>query len=82
MVGEVPTPRWLASDALLGQFGKRRSEARRRYRQFVLEGTGGTTLWAELRQQIYLGDERFVERMQRKAEIQGDELSKIGRAHV
>ena len=31
--------------------------------------------WAELRQQIYLGDERFVERMQRKAEIQGDELS-------
>ena len=75
MVGEVATPRWLASDVLLGQFGKRRSEARRRYRQFVLEGMGGATLWAELRQQIYLGDERFVERMQRKAEIQGDELS-------
>ena len=38
---------------------------------------GGTTLWAELRQQIYLGDERFVERMQRKAEIQGDELQQV-----
>ena len=49
--------------------------ARRRYRQFVLEGMGGTALWAELRQQIYLGDERFVERMPRKTEIQGDELS-------
>ena len=36
---------------------------------------GGTTLWAELRQQVYLGDEGFVERMQRKTEIQGDELS-------
>ena len=69
------TPRWPASDVLLGQFGKRRSEAQRRYRQFVLEGIGGTTPWAALRQQIYLGDERFVERTQRKAEIQGDALS-------
>ena len=75
MAGEVPTPRWLASDVLLGQFGKRRSEAQRRYRQFVLEGIGGTTPWAALRQQIYLVDERFVERTQRKAEIQSDELS-------
>ena len=51
------------------------ASARRRYRQFVLEGMGGTTLWAALRQQICLDDERFVERMQREAEIQGDELS-------
>lgn len=75
MVGEAPPPRWLATDALLGQFGRRRAEARRRYREFVLQGIGQTTLWAALRQQIYLGDERFVERMQAKADLQGDELS-------
>ena len=51
------------------------ASARRRYGQFVLEGMGGTTLWAALRQQICLDDERFVERMQREAEIQGDEPS-------
>ena len=31
--------------------------------------------WGELQQQIYLGDEKFVKRVQRKVGIQGDELS-------
>jgi putative transposase len=35
----------------------------------------GQTIWQGLRQQIYLGDEAFVTRMQRKAEIGGDRLS-------
>jgi len=30
---------------------------------------------SRLRQQIYLGDDKFVQRMQRKAAHQGDELS-------
>ncbi|BAU48576.1 toxin RelE [Sulfurifustis variabilis] len=75
MVGEAPVPQWLATDGLLAQFGKRRAEARRRYGQFVLEGIDKGSIWTGLRQQIYLGDERFVERMQRKAELHGDELS-------
>lgn len=79
MVGEAPLPKWLATDALLAQFGKRRTDARRRYRKFVLDGIG-EDLWAGLRQQIYLGDEKFVERMQAKAETLGDELS-IPRIH-
>jgi DNA-directed RNA polymerase specialized sigma24 family protein len=36
-------------------------------------GTSG--LWDGLRQQIYLGDEKFVERMQKGAKVQGDELT-------
>jgi hypothetical protein len=56
---------------LLGQFGKRRSEARRRYSQFVREGVGKESIWAGLKQQIYLGDEQFVKRMQKKAKVQG-----------
>jgi len=75
MVGEAPTPDWLATDASLSQFGKRRSEARQRYNRFVAEGTSRGSIWESLRQQIYLGDEKFVARMQRKARVRGDELS-------
>ena len=49
-------------------------ETRRRYRSFVHEGVG-ETIWQGLRQQIYLGDEVFVTRMQSKARIAGDTLS-------
>lgn len=75
MVGEVSVPDWLATDGLLVQFGKRRAEARRRYTQFVAEGISKGSIWQDLRQQIYLGDDTFVERTQRKAKVQGDELS-------
>lgn len=75
MVGEAPIPGWLATDGLLAQFGKRRAEALRRYRRFVQEGIGAAGVWSNVSQQIYLGDERFVKRMQAKAERLGDELS-------
>ena len=75
MVGEAPAPAWLATDGLLAQFGEPREEAQRRYRRFVAEGIGRESLWAELRQQIYLGDEEFVARMQAQAPVQGDTLT-------
>ena len=75
MVGYVQTPSWLAADGVLALFGTRRAEARRRYAQFVAEGVGKEIVWSELRQQIYLGNEKFVQRMQRKAALQGDELT-------
>ena len=75
MVGYVQTPSWLAADGVLALFGTRRAEARRRYAQFVAEGVGKETVWSELRQQIYLGNEKFVQRMQRKTALQGDELT-------
>ena len=74
MIGEAPPPSWLAVDGLLSQFAPSREEARRRYRSFVHEGVG-ETIWQGLRQQIYLGDEAFVTRMQRNAQIAGDTLS-------
>lgn len=80
MIGTAPVPTWLATDGLLSQFGKRRAEARQRYRRFVQEGIGRPSVWSELRQQMYLGDEKFVERMQKQIKVQGDELS-IPRAH-
>jgi DNA-directed RNA polymerase specialized sigma24 family protein len=75
MVGEAPAPSWLATDGLLARFGKRRADARRKYARFVVEGIKAASIWAELRQQIYLGDEKFVKRMQRKAALLGDKLS-------
>ena len=74
MVGDAPPPTWLAVDGLPSQFGPSREEARRWYRSFVHEGVG-ESIWQGLRQQIYLGDEAFVTRMQSKAQIAGDTLS-------
>ncbi|MCI0653361.1 MAG: transposase [Methylococcaceae bacterium] len=66
MLGEVTAPPWLAVDGLLRLFGRRRGEARQRYRRFVAEGVGQASIWTALRQQIYLGDEEFVRNMQQK----------------
>lgn len=74
MMGTAPAPSWLAVDGLLSQFGSSREEARRRYQAFVYEGVG-QDIWQGLRQQIYLGDEAFLTRVQSQARIEGDRLT-------
>lgn len=73
MVGEAPTADWLATDDLLAQFSTQRDEARLRYRHFVAEGSAD--IWSGLRQQIYLGDEKFVSKMQERAPVQLDPVN-------
>ncbi len=68
MLGEQASPAWLATDALLAAFYSRRAEARRRYAKFVAEGVGAEPIWSNLRGQVYLGDDAFVERMQSLAD--------------
>lgn len=75
MLGDAPTPKWLATDGLLSQFSSRRAEARRRYAQFVTDGITGPSIWGKLQQQIYLGDEKFIQRMQKRASLPDDDLS-------
>ncbi len=75
MVGDAPVPAWLTTGSLLAQFSPQTAAARRRYRQFVAEGMDATPVWSGLRQQIYLGNADFVERMQKQLQVQGDELS-------
>jgi hypothetical protein len=65
MVGASPTPVWLSTE-LLRQFGSKHAEARRKYQRFVEEGMGAESIWRDLKGQIYLGDDEFVEEMQRK----------------
>jgi REP element-mobilizing transposase RayT len=71
MMGKVATPKWLAVDSLMSQFGKDRKEARHSYRKFVRDGIG-QYIWEGLRQQIFLGDDAFVEKMQSRAQLSGD----------
>ena len=75
MVGAQNPPKWLIVDALLVQFARSRAVARRRYERFVAEGIGAQSLWNDLRGQIYLGDERFVERMQAKLEKEAQDIN-------
>lgn len=67
--GLTPAPKWLDSGALHRRLAPRAAqrEGPDRYAQFVLAGRG-MRLWEEaLTGQIYLGDERFVRRMQARA---------------
>ncbi len=52
----------LTTGWILGRFGGKKAKAEREYRQFVFRGTG-RTVWADVRGQVVLGEEDFVERM-------------------
>jgi hypothetical protein len=55
---------FLAVDGLLAQFAKRRTVAQARYAQFVADGIKAASPWQDLKGQVFLGDERFVKKMQ------------------
>jgi len=61
--GKQGSPEWLHTDWILRQFAKTRAAAERRYAAFVNEGMGAESPWKDLRGQVLLGDEAFVERM-------------------
>jgi putative transposase len=64
MIGAQPSPVWLETGWLLGQFSESRQLAITAYKDFVRTGIGLPTIWGKLRQQIYLGSDGFVEEMQ------------------
>lgn len=74
-VGSSRPPDWLASDILLKQFRSHRYKAREAYRRFVLAGIGKTSIWSNLRQQIYLGDDTFIECTQSEAAPVDDQFA-------
>jgi REP element-mobilizing transposase RayT len=58
--GLAAVPEFLSVDWLLEQFGKNRPAAQKRYREFVRDGLENRP-WEELKGQIYLGSEEFIE---------------------
>lgn len=70
------SPAWLMTDWILSAFGKRKSRAMEKYREFVREGKQQPSPWEYLRNQVFLGDERYVEDIRQKIDTDRD-LSEI-----
>lgn len=66
MLGAEAAPEWLATDGLLAQFATRRADSVRRYAKFVAAGVGAEPIWKHLNRQMFLGDDAFVTRMQKR----------------
>jgi REP-associated tyrosine transposase len=64
-VGLEARPPFLTTEGLLSRFGTDRGAAAEGFARFVAEGRAKPSPWSELKAQIFLGSERFVEAMQR-----------------
>ncbi|GBE06147.1 MAG TPA: helix-turn-helix domain-containing protein [Nitrospirae bacterium] len=51
----------LQTDWVLGQFGRRRKQAEKEYREFVKAGIGEKGIWKNIKGQSILGEEDFIE---------------------
>jgi REP element-mobilizing transposase RayT len=81
MIGTVETPPWLETDWLLGQFGRSRKAARARFQDFVRAGVGQPPIWEQLRHQLFLGSDAFIQQVaDRQTTIDAD-LHEIKPAH-
>ena len=78
-MGLEQVPAWLQTNWTLGQFGVQRKRAIAKYMDFIRAGIGSPSLWSDLRNQIYLGSEEFVTRMQAHVEPTAD-LAEVPRA--
>ncbi|MFT7490708.1 MAG: putative transposase [Pseudohongiellaceae bacterium] len=59
-------PAWLKVDGLLLNFSKHKKKAIQKYCAFIAEGYNNSSPWDQLNNQIYLGNDAFVDKMQRK----------------
>jgi hypothetical protein len=78
-IGETPCPVWLRRDWLLSTFAGAEQAAVAAYRQFVQDGIGQPGPWGQLRHQVFLGSETFVERLRQTLPREQD-LSEVPRA--
>jgi putative transposase len=69
----------LTTDWVLRNFSTTRKAAQEKYKMFVQEGKGQSSPWDSLKNQIYLGSDKFVEEMQSKIEP-GQPLKDIPKA--
>ena len=84
--GWMPGADWLATDKLLAYFAPDqqsfdRKQAQQRYINHVREGIGLPSVWDDLSGQVYLGDEKFVNKMSTMAE-QSPQGVRAGRSRL
>lgn len=61
--GRTPAQKWLKIDKILLNFGSPLANSIPRYKQFVSEGLVKDSPWKNLKHQIYLGEDAFVNKM-------------------
>ena len=66
MLGKTPVPDWLETDWLLACFGANRKRAVTKYVDFVRAGIGLPPVWDNLKYQVYLGSDDFIDSIQSK----------------
>lgn len=76
--GKADRPDWLSTDWILAQFAEERAEAQRRYAAFVSKGRNLPSPWPDLKGQILLGSDNFVEKM-RPLLAERSDLSEVPR---
>ncbi len=86
MPGWLPGAEWLATDKLLAYFAPDqqsldREKAQQRYVEHVRQGIGLPPVWEALSGQVYLGDEKFVNKMSAMAE-QSPQGARAGRSRL
>ena len=84
--GWLPVADWLATDKLLSYFAPdqqslNREQAQQRYVDYVREGIGLPSVWAALRGQVYLGDDKFVSKMSTMTQ-QSPQGARAGRSRL
>ena len=75
-IGLQALPEGVSTDWILASFGESRGEAIQAYKQFVREGKDQPSPWEDLKNQVYLGSDAFVEQMVSKLDGQ-ERLSEI-----
>lgn len=78
-IADAPCPDWLRRDWLLSAFADSEHAAVAAYRRFVHEGIGQSGPWQELKHQVFLGSDSFVERVRRTLP-QDRDLSEVPQA--
>ncbi|MDH5572813.1 MAG: transposase [Gammaproteobacteria bacterium] len=64
--GFINADKWLTVNWILSSFARKKTDAVILYRAFVSEGRNQAKPWNELKNQIYLGDDEFIDEMQCK----------------
>ena len=79
-VGQVAALKCLQVNWLLSQFNSHRDQAIVLYQNFVRAGIGLPPVWGKLKNQIFLGEQAFVEKLQNQIQVESGDLKEIPKA--
>ncbi|MFW2372655.1 MAG: transposase [Gammaproteobacteria bacterium] len=84
ITGKVSAPPWLETDWILGQFSKQRKRAIQGYINFVRAGVGLPSIWVNLKNQVFLGGDHFVNKLQKRINKKSslDEISRLQKRKI